>query len=59
MTSCLTACSQAVVDTWCTRGRRIVTTADQVADMRAKAQLYRPLAEQIATHNDLYAERCE
>lgn len=59
MTSCLTACSQAVVDTYCTRGRRIITTAEQVTDMRAKAQLYRSLAEQIATNNDLYAERCE
>lgn len=53
-----TACS-TVSDTYCTRAERIGVTAAQQADMRAKPELYRPLAEQIVTHNDLYAEKCE
>lgn len=53
-TGCVT-----VSDTYCTRASEIDVTAAQQADMRSKPALYRPLAEQIVSHNDLYAEKCE
>lgn len=53
-----TACSP-VADTYCARAARIVTTGQQVIEMKAKPGTWRSLAEQLVVHNQVHAKHCE